>query len=214
MHLFEKWRKSINGTELPKNIECQPSELSKRTAEWFEYIDDKKIIRNNTLDWYYYVILIIGFLLGSYSVFFEGTSEHRGWIIYVGTGLFLIIAIYTLIYAIFSPKKNVIFDRLNGKVTIGGPFWIKPKIIPFKEVKVFMRTEYTYLSSERVLNIYRPDLYKQNIAFNNQSFEHIASDWAFFLWYMDKTRELPPGEVLDPYRIEDAKRRQRDLNSK
>jgi len=212
MPLFEKRRKSLRGARLPNKIECRPSKMAKKDAEWFKSIDDNKIIRDNTYSWYWYTFIVVINLIGSYMIFFN-EDFVRTWLTYTVTGLFLFVSIITVVYAYFLPRKIVIFDRLNGTITIGGPWWIKPIIIPFSEVEAFSRTEYNYLSSERVLNVYRPDIYKQDIAFNDQSFEHIAADWAFFLWYMDKTRELPPGEALDPFRIEDAKRRQRDLNS-
>jgi len=212
MPLFEKRRKSLRGTRLPSKIECRPSEMSIKDIEFFKSVDDKKIIRDNTYSWYWYILMISVWLYLSYTIYFD--DEYiRDWLSYSLSGAFLFIAILTTIYALLLPKKIVIFDRINSTITIGGPYWVKPVTIPFSEVKAFARTEYTYLSSERVLNMYRPDLYKQDVAFNDQSFEHIAADWAFFLWYMDKTRELPPGKALDPYRIEDAKRRQRDLNS-
>ncbi|MCG8702051.1 MAG: hypothetical protein MI922_28610, partial [Bacteroidales bacterium] len=41
--------------------------------------------------------------------------------------------------------------------------------------------------------------------------KHANSDtnvtWSFYIWYLDKNRPLPPGELLDPYREEDFQRR-------
>ena len=32
-------------------------------------------------------------------------------------------------------------------------------------------------------------------------------NWSFIVWYMDKNRNLPPGEAFDPYREKDFHRR-------
>jgi len=34
-----------------------------------------------------------------------------------------------------------------------------------------------------------------------------ARTWSFYIWYLDKNRPLPPGDMLDPFREEDFQRR-------
>ena len=34
-----------------------------------------------------------------------------------------------------------------------------------------------------------------------------ARTWSFYIWYLDKNRPLPPGDLLDPFRKEDFQRR-------
>ena len=34
--------------------------------------------------------------------------------------------------------------------------------------------------------------------------------WSFMVWYMDKNRPLPPGEIFDPYRQKDYERRKKE----
>jgi hypothetical protein len=117
----------------------------------------------------------------------------------------------SFVYPFKRPKERLlIWDRENGTVTLPPRFWGEPEVVPFKDLKVKKIRNIGSFVQFYVLAAFRPSD-GQPIEFG--LLQDNAKDWAFFCWYMDKTRPLPPGEVFDPYRERDEERRRTFLQT-
>ncbi|MDR1097259.1 MAG: hypothetical protein LBL57_03915, partial [Tannerella sp.] len=115
----------------------------------------------------------------------------------VGFGFcFWMVGFVIFLYGIFMPRKQFIFDRMRGLVTIPGPFIFRKRTIPFKDVVPACATGMLAFSHP-VIGISMAVIGEYGI-----------SDWSFYVLYMDKNWPLPQGTAFDPYRERDFKRRQ------
>ncbi|MDO3376530.1 hypothetical protein [Geoalkalibacter halelectricus] len=115
----------------------------------------------------------------------------------------------SFVYPFKRPKERLlIWDRENGTVTLPPRFWGEPEVVPFKDLKVKKIRNLGSFVQFHVLAAFRPSD-GQPIEFG--LLHNNDKDWAFYCWYMDKTRPLPPGEVFDPYRERDEERRRREM---
>ncbi|NDV59671.1 hypothetical protein [Bacteroides sp. 519] len=118
-----------------------------------------------------------------------------------GTGIFSFATLLFLIYfinIIVHPVKRVVFDRMNGTVSLPGIFGIFPRnTIPFSEVQVGVFYGHMIFQYAKYLHLGVTVWYEYN-----------AETWYMLLQYMDKNYPLPCGSVFDPYRKQDFKRRQ------
>jgi len=122
----------------------------------------------------------------------------------IAAGILIPLAFCCLLYifySIFSPTKKVVFDRMNGKVTLPGFLFLSPATVPFGE----LTNAYNVYS--RLLNISH---YK--VPFSIRTIPGYGDDdwWSVYVWYMDKNRPLPKGNVFDPYRQRDYDRRKEE----
>ena len=114
-------------------------------------------------------------------------------------------------YFIINPRRKLVFNRLNGTVTLPAykrRWWSRKTVTqPFKG------TRFTY-----GLAGLRPPTYAYYVGilgtthtfafFHTGPFCKItAGSFSALVWYMDKNRPLPPNKILDPYREKDYNRR-------
>ncbi|MGE4343502.1 MAG: hypothetical protein AB7F20_04325 [Geoalkalibacter sp.] len=115
----------------------------------------------------------------------------------------------SFVYPFKRPRERLlIWDRENGTVTLPPRFWGEHEVVPFKDLKVKKIRNLGSFVQFHVLAAFRPSD-GQPIEFGLLGDNE--KDWAFFCWYMDKTRPLPPGEVFGPYRERDEERRRREM---
>jgi len=110
----------------------------------------------------------------------------------------ILIATVLYIRAIVYPIRKVVFDRMNGTVSMPGQWGIFPRhSISFSDVHI---------------GIYYGTMmfpYSKYIPIPIQVWhKHDNEVWYVFLQYMDKNYPLPCGTAFDPYREQDFKRRQ------
>ena len=148
------------------------------------------------------VIIIIFYL----SFFYGGrTDEVIPTFVYVLVGLCVIGVIFFSYYYFTMPKKECIFNREDGLLTLPGLMWIPNTTMPFNKAMF----TYTGPSAQGLgaykLQVMRPDKYYSRylLTLGHTCYEDIS----FYLWYMDKNRPLPPGTAFDPYRQKDFERR-------
>ena len=185
--------------KLPLNIDLPPTKVTgKDCSARFEEIGDKKIVLDTSSSRVTPVIFTVLLILGGVGVF-EATSRliFIDYIVILASWTFALIA---LAWFLFFKKKQVIFNREKGTVSIPGLFWYKSVEIPFKNVVAITRKENRYYGIAKVLNIYRPDGYKAEVGINGYDLDTLKNDWAFYCWYMDKSRPLPPSPVFEQYR--------------
>ncbi|AJF06123.1 hypothetical protein [Geoalkalibacter subterraneus] len=134
-------------------------------------------------------------------------------IIFIASFTFLPLPaiLLSFVYPFKRPKERLlIWDRENGTVTLPPRFWGEHEVVPFNELKVKKIRNLGSFVQFHVLAAFRPSD-GQPIEFGLLGDNE--KDWAFFCWYMDKTRPLPPGEVFDPYRERDEERRRTFLQT-
>ncbi|WP_282115675.1 hypothetical protein [Cellulophaga baltica] len=122
---------------------------------------------------------------------------------------FIIIAVISLMIHVMAPVKEIVLDRLNGKITYPKTFIDKEhRTIEFDSLHVY-RTLTT--SGDFAIaggKIFIKDR-KYNYTWTLKSNECLEY-WSFMVWYMDKNRPLPPGSAFDPYRENDYLRRKEE----
>ncbi|MBA6313680.1 hypothetical protein [Cellulophaga baltica] len=121
---------------------------------------------------------------------------------------FLIALIFLMIH-IMAPVKEIVLDRLNGKITYPKTFIDKEhRTIEFDSLHVY-RTLTTSgdfaITGEKIFIKDRKFNYTWTLK-TNECLEY----WSFMVWYMDKNRPLPPGSAFDPYRENDYLRRKEE----
>jgi|GEM_PF-883566 len=147
-------------------------------------------------------------------------------------GLACIAALGYAIYILIAGIKNKYpyeceFNRINGTVTF--PTWNmkgEVKVVPFSdcESELHYATVSNYGAGRP--DIKRKELKHIDILYKNdlivsftsnrrirgyKDYDEMLTDilkhFSFLVWYMDKNRPLPPGEILNPYRQKDYNRR-------
>ncbi|WP_278638434.1 hypothetical protein [Capnocytophaga sputigena] len=163
--------------------------------------DDQFFIMNNSItfrNFHLYIGLVL-FLVALF-LFGEGTNTE----ITLSVATFLIGSFY-IIYNFTHPEKILILDRLNGIITFPGFLYGKPIMMPFEEVLAEVRGGYGAGMATLAL------LHQNKLTAYSAILESTPlQSWSFMVWYMDKNRPLPPGEIFDPYRQKDYERRKKE----
>ena len=166
--------------------------------------DDQFFIMNNSITFrnFHLYIGLIGYLL---SYFFSlANNADDSFSIFIRICLFLFSTFY-IIYNFTHPKKILILDRLNGIITFPGFLYGKPITMSFEEVLAEVRGGYGAGMATLAL------LHQNKLTAYSAILESTPLEsWSFMVWYMDKNRPLPPGEIFDPYRQKDYERRKKE----
>ena len=104
------------------------------------------------------------------------------------------------------PKQEAILNRRDGLITFDGFLWQPNITMAFSEVEFCYSTGGTDLQGAYELQIMRPNKWV-TFALPILSGKNCYNGISFIVWYMDKNRPLPPGELFDPYREADYQRR-------
>ena len=194
------WRREF----LPHIIVERPLGIGEECKEnGFIRADDQFFIMNNSValgNFHLYIGLVL-FLVALF-LFGEGTNTE----ITLSASSFLIGSFY-IIYNFTHPKKILILDRLNGIITFPGFLYGKAITMPFDEVLAAVKGGYG-VGMATLAILRKNKLTSTSYDFDLQ-YEPLKS-WSFMVWYMDKNRPLPPGEIFDPYRQKDYERRKRE----
>ncbi len=125
---------------------------------------------------------------------------------YLGITPFLLISLIFLIIHFMAPIKEIILDRLHGKITYPRLFGNKEhRTIQFDSLHVYatMTTTGDFAATGKTIRIKdRKYSYTWDLESSNPD-----EYWSFMVWYMDRNRPLPPGTAFDPYRKKDFERR-------
>ncbi|QWX82483.1 hypothetical protein H0I23_15165 [Cellulophaga sp. HaHaR_3_176] len=105
-----------------------------------------------------------------------------------------------------APVKEIVLDRLNGKITYPKTFIDKEhRTIDFDSLHV-----YRTLTTSGDFAITGEKIYIKDRKYNytwtletNECLEY----WSLYVWYMEKNRPLPPDTAFDEYREKDFERR-------
>lgn len=195
-----------SGSEL--RIDVKPEDRGRNYRNYYEKLSDETLIMDDTFPWWLRVLFMALSWGLFYFIFIFDTGESNN----VSTFemclliLCLLACLYPAVIAIDPTRKQFVLDRKKGKITFPERFpisWFGKTItIPFSDVKLgfgFRGTAH-FLTGLRLAVIYSNG--------QNRTIEGDATDtFAFLVWYMDRNRPLPPGELFDPYRQKDFERR-------
>ena len=197
---FSLWKRKF----LPHIIVERPLGIGEECKEnGFIRADDQFFIMNDSIalgNFHLYIGLVL-FLVALF-LFGEGTNTE----ITLSASSFLIGSFY-IIYNFTHPKKILILDRLNGIITFPGFLYGKAITMPFDEVLAAVKGGYG-VGMATLAILRKNKLTSTSYDFDLQ-YEPLKS-WSFMVWYMDKNRPLPPGEIFDPYRQKDYERRKKE----
>ena len=166
------------------------------------YIQDYLDVKNNWL-------FGLGEILISLFIFFKFKNEIVGQqiVLFLFLTPFLIHGLFQILKNFFTKNSKVILDRQNGLFAYPG-FGLNRRIVThFKDLILFIvnvgKTAAPYLKA--------PQTKLTNFTFSAIS---VLDDLSFYVWYMDKNRPLPPGDVFDEFRERDFQHRKAEGFSK
>ena len=187
-------------TELRKS-DIKPNE---RLAIW--QADDKKYIQDQSMglfsDLFFACIL---FVAGILFYFLDAPVVN----IILGS-IFILWGLYYAINGIIAKQKLIIFDRENQTVTYPSFLTGKPITVEFTDLKFAISSTGYKAISRTCLVLCR----KRGAVIEIGFVGDLLADWSFFVWYMDKNRELPPGTAFNKYRKKDDERRKNEGHPK
>ncbi|MFL0202780.1 hypothetical protein [Tenacibaculum maritimum] len=113
--------------------------------------------------------------------------------------------VLTIIYGFVAPIKYLVYDRMNGIITVTRVFR-SSVAIPFSSgygLKGYSNTSPGVISAQLNFVSSKKKRRVGGIIAHNL----VEENWSFMVWYMDKNRPLPPGSAFDAYREQDYQRR-------
>lgn len=115
-----------------------------------------------------------------------------------GMGCFMFFTlIATVVYYFIRPERQVVFDRMNGTVTLPGALFLLPrKTVDFSAIIPGTSFGVMAFKYSKYMQIGTTVWGRFDIA-----------TWSFYVQYMDKNWPLPSGPVFDQYRNKDFQRR-------
>ncbi|RLK07050.1 hypothetical protein [Tenacibaculum discolor] len=126
--------------------------------------------------------------------------------IYLIPSPFIILGLFHLAVYYYNPNKELVLDRMNGTISYPRLFFSrKQETVPFWLVTVYKSLDTGGDFAPTGFSLVLRDR-KQDFAWTLAN-RDVERYWSFMVWYMDKNRPLPLGEVFDPYRQADFDRR-------
>jgi len=132
--------------------------------------------------------------------------------------IFVVLDIYLLLGLLFLLhekrfKATFEFNRKNHTVTFPRGLLGRGETLPFREIKLIIKHRRSTIGPAGGASF--SYIRSKDDSVTSHDFDMnvpTAESWSWLLWYMDRNRVLPPSEILNPYRMKDAKRL-RDLKS-
>ncbi|WP_407265332.1 hypothetical protein [Tenacibaculum maritimum] len=190
---------------LKKTIIVKPREIKR------EYIESNNNFREEASDLYYrekrtargWMSWIIGIFLVLMSLIGLVSDD-----VVVVMGMLMsfgLPGVLTIIYGFVAPIKYLVYDRMNGIITVTRAFR-SSVAIPFSSgygLKGYSNTSPGVISAQLNFVSSKKKPRVGGIITHNL----VEENWSFMVWYMDKNRPLPPGSAFDAYREQDYQRR-------
>ena len=202
-------RKKVEHSGLELRIDIKPENKNRNFVRNSKNASDEILIMDHTFPWWLRVPLLILSCGLIYFIFIFDTGESNNVSIFE-TCLYIIAflaCLYPTVMAIDPTKEQFILNRKNGIITFPERFpisWLGKTItILFSDVKLgfgFRGTAH-FLTGLRLAILYPNGQNRTVVGME------VADTFAFLVWYMDRNRPLPPGELFDPYRQKDFERR-------
>ncbi|CAA0231778.1 Probable transmembrane hypothetical protein [Tenacibaculum maritimum] len=194
---------------LKKIIIVKPEEIKR------EYIESNNNLIEEASDLYYreertargWSSWSIGaFLIFLYLFMVWGENEEEDYLFKIAMiTIFGLPGVLTIIYGFVAPIKYLVYDRMNGIITVTRAFR-SSVAIPFSSgygLKGYSNTSPGVISAQLNFVSSKKKPRVGGIITHNL----VEENWSFMVWYMDKNRPLPPGSAFDAYREQDYQRR-------
>ena len=120
-------------------------------------------------------------------------------LLFVGACIGFVVSV---VYYFTMPKKEMIFDRKRGVVTLPGTMWAKSFTMEFYKVDFTFSTGGHNGIGAYQLRYFGPKTMGP-LCFGGTCYQ----DLSYLTWYMDRNRPLPPGTKFDAFRERDFQRR-------
>ncbi|CAA0241455.1 hypothetical protein ACE1MK_04825 [Tenacibaculum maritimum] len=193
---------------LKKIIIVKPREIKT------EHIESNNNFREEASDLYYrekrtargwssWIIGVFLIIVPLFISMFFKEDDLRSKVIFLM--LFGFPGILTIIYGFVAPIKYLVYDRMNGIITVTRAFR-SSVAIPFSSgygLKGYSNTSPGVISAQLNFVSSKKKPRVGGIITHNL----VEENWSFMVWYMDKNRPLPPGSAFDAYREQDYQRR-------
>ncbi|MFL0147346.1 hypothetical protein V2598_03320, partial [Tenacibaculum maritimum] len=156
-----------------------------------------KITARGWMSWIIGIILVLMSLIGLVS---DDVVVVMGMLMSFGLS-----GVLTIIYGFVAPIKYLVYDRMNGIITVTRAFR-SSVAIPFSSgygLKGYSNTSPGVISAQLNFVSSKKKPRVGGIITHNL----VEENWSFMVWYMDKNRPLPPGSAFDAYREQDYQRR-------
>ncbi|SFZ83811.1 hypothetical protein [Tenacibaculum maritimum] len=183
--------------------------VCEKKGKFLNYADDKFFFRSfaflltSNLYWG-----IGGIVVGVWLIASTENNQQR-----ILPILLILGGLFWMFYGLYANKNYKIFElnRLTGMVTYPDSYFRKPLKGRFKELHAVITVTGgvdDYVDSEylKFVNTFNPRRFTLLYTFYGSE---PYKDWSFYVWYMDKNRPLPPGEIFDAYRERDFERRKK-----
>ncbi|MFL0084186.1 hypothetical protein V2665_14565, partial [Tenacibaculum maritimum] len=142
------------------------------------------------MSWIIGIILVLMSLIGLVS---DDVVVVMGMLMSFGLS-----GVLTIIYGFVAPIKYLVYDRMNGIITVTRAFR-SSVAIPFSSgygLKGYSNTSPGVISAQLNFVSSKKKPRVGGIIAHNL----VEESWSFMVWYMDKNRPLPPGSAFDAYR--------------
>ncbi|MFL0138398.1 hypothetical protein V2647_03190 [Tenacibaculum maritimum] len=190
---------------LKKIIIVKPEEIKREYIEsnnnFIEEASDlfyrEKRTARGWMSWIIGIILVLMSLIGLVS---DDVVVVMGMLMSFGLS-----GVLTIIYGFVAPIKYLVYDRMNGIITVTRAFR-SSVAIPFSSgygLKGYSNTSPGVISAQLNFVSSKKKPRVGGIIAHNL----VEESWSFMVWYMDKNRPLPPGSAFDAYREQDYQRR-------
>lgn len=212
MNFFQKIKKNREsvkngGSGFPCIISEYPSD---DFLPHYTSVNDEQLIFNNKLSIIiriiYSIPLIIWIGIVIYATTMFTPMDFGEYFITFMSIILFILCLFGLVFLIINPQRKVVFNRLQGTVTLPAYKW--KWLNKTTVTHPFAQTRFCVGGSRSSDNIYVgiPGTLHTIFFLGSKHGEQIK-DFSALVWYMDKNRPLPPGKDLDPYREKDYERR-------
>ena len=193
-------------------------EFIKTGRNYFDVINDEIVIRDDSEDldglkkWGYRIFVF--YLISIIYLFIKYPgNDFISLDIILYTLLLVIPGIFIFIYYKYGPpKKQIVYNRMEGTVEIPGVFWERPYLFKFLDLHPVYSignpaASVPYVSVLRYRTRAKFFKIRGGVWMNITKLSDPHESWSYWVWYMDKNRPLPPGTAFDEFRLKDFERR-------
>jgi hypothetical protein len=206
-------KKSIYSWVLTKAILTEPFPLMealtypKSRSSFVKYGDHQQLIIDQSgFNWLEF-ILGVGFC--SLSVMADDVCELSfdmplmGIVVYLLFWLVFIFMFTLALNAVCRYRRRYIFNREDGTLTYPDFIWFRNVTVPFEKVDFLLTPAGIRAGEHEHLAIVQSNGVTRSFINWDAPEEH----YSMYVWFMDRNRPLPPGDIFDRHREEDYLRR-------
>lgn len=164
-------------------------------------MNDEKIIVSRVVS---YISFIITMAAGNLFILLVGIFHSSLFEIIIAIFFFIILAAFYFVHKLWV-NATFEFNRTSSTVTVPCGFFSKRTTVDFMNVKAEIKIRRGPIGGPgSTLQIYKKDNTTKSHCLDIA--RPYCESWSWIVWYMDRNRVLPVGEIFDKYRSKDAAR--------